>query len=105
MIIAVKERTSEIGLLRALGSTRRHILILFLGEAIVLAGIGGLAGLVLGVGGAQLLTMAVPALPVHTPVTYVLLAEGLAIAIGMLAGALPARQAARLDPVEALRAE
>lgn len=105
MIIAVKERTSEIGLLRALGSTRRQILVLFLGESIVLASIGGLAGLVLGVGGAQLLTLAVPALPVHTPVTYVLLAEGLAIIIGMFAGVLPARQAARMDPVEALRAE
>lgn len=105
MIIAVKERTSEIGLLRALGSTRRQILVLFLGESIVLASIGGLAGLVIGVGGAQLLTLAVPALPVHTPVTYVLLAEGLAIIIGMFAGVLPARQAARMDPVEALRAE
>jgi len=105
MIIAVKERTSEIGLLRALGSTRKQILVLFLGEAIVLATIGGLTGLVLGIGGAQLLTIAVPALPVHTPINYVLLAEGLAILIGMLAGVIPARQAARLDPVEALRAE
>lgn len=105
MIIAVKERTSEIGLLRALGSTRKQIMALFLGEATVLAGIGGLAGLILGVGGAQLLTTFIPALPVHTPISYVLLAEALAVAIGMLAGMLPARQAARLDPVEALRAE
>jgi putative ABC transport system permease protein len=105
MIIAVKERTSEIGLLRALGSTQRQIMALFLGEATVLAGIGGLAGLVLGVGGAQLLTTAIPALPVHTPVSYVLIAEALAVVIGMLAGVLPARQAARLNPVEALRAE
>jgi len=105
MIIAVKERTPEIGLLRALGSTRRQILLLFLGEAVVLATIGGLAGLVIGIGGAQLLTAAIPALPVHTPINYVLLAEGLAIVIGMLAGVIPARQAARLDPVEALRAE
>lgn len=105
MIIAVKERTSEIGLLRALGATRPQILLLFLGEATVLASIGGLAGLVLGMGGAQLLTIAVPALPVHTPVSYVLMAEGLAIIIGVLAGVMPARQAARLDPVEALRAE
>ncbi len=105
MIIAVKERTSEIGLLRALGSTHNQILVMFLGESIVLASIGGLAGLAVGIGGAWLLSVIIPALPVHTPLSYVLLAEGLAISIGLLAGVLPARQAARLDPIEALRAE
>ena len=105
MTIAVKERTGEIGLLRALGAERGQILVLFLGEAAVLAGIGGFAGLVLGVGGAQLLTLAVPALPVHTPWSYVLAAEVVAILIGFAAGVLPARQAAAMDPVEALRTE
>jgi len=105
MTIAVSERTAEIGLFRALGATRTQIMILFLGEAIVLAAIGGLAGLVLGAGGAQMLHFMVPELPVHTPWSYVLLAEGLAISIGLLAGVLPARRAAHLDPVEALRAE
>jgi len=105
MTIAVKERTSEIGLLRALGAERGQILLLFLGEAAVLAAIGGIAGLVLGVGGAQLLTLAVPALPVHTPWSYVLAAEVVAILIGFAAGVLPARQAAAMDPVEALRTE
>ncbi len=105
MTIAVKERTGEIGLLRALGAERGQILVLFLGEAAVLAGIGGIAGLVLGVGGAQLLTLAMPALPVHTPWSYVLAAEVVAILIGFAAGVLPARQAAAMDPVEALRTE
>jgi len=105
MTIAVSERTREIGLFRALGATRIQVLSLFLGEATVLAAAGGMAGLVLGAGGAQLLHFMVPALPVHTPWSYVLLAEGLAISIGLLAGVLPAARAAHLDPVEALRAE
>ena len=105
MTIAVKERTNEIGLLRAIGAQRYQILSLFIGEAVVLASIGGLAGLVLGAGGAWLLGILVPALPTHTPWSYVIMAELLAAAIGLLAGVLPARRAARLDPVEALRAE
>ncbi|MBT8128458.1 MAG: ABC transporter permease [Gammaproteobacteria bacterium] len=105
MTIAINERTNEIGLLRALGARQSQVLSLFLGEAIVLAAVGGLSGLVLGVGLAQLLHMALPALPVHTPILYVLLAEVIAVVIGLLAGVLPARRAARLDPVEALRSE
>jgi putative ABC transport system permease protein len=105
MTIAVNERKSEIGLLRALGAGRRQILSLFIGEAIVLASLGGLAGLVIGAGGAWLLGVLVPALPTHTSWRYVLLAEVLAALIGLLAGVLPARHAARLDPIEALRAE
>lgn len=105
MTIAVAERTAEIGLLVALGATRRTILGLFLGEAVALSALGGLFGLVLGVGLAQLIHLLVPALPVHTPISFVLLAEGIAIVIGLAAGVLPARSAARLDPVEALRTE
>jgi putative ABC transport system permease protein len=105
MTIAVNERTAEIGLLRAIGANRRQVLSLFIGEAIVLACIGGLAGLAIGTGGAWILAKVVPALPTHTPWSYVLLAELLAALIGLLAGVLPARHAARLDPIEALRAE
>lgn len=105
MTIAVTERTSEIGLLVALGARRRTILGLFLGEAIALSAIGGALGLLLGFGLAQLIHLLVPALPVHTPLSFVLLAEGVAIAIGLAAGVLPARRAASLDPVEALRSE
>jgi putative ABC transport system permease protein len=105
MTIAVTERTSEVGLLVALGAPRRTILGLFLGEAVALSALGGLAGLALGVGLAQLIHLLVPALPVKTPLSFVLIAEGVAILIGLLAGVLPARRAARLDPVDALRAE
>jgi putative ABC transport system permease protein len=105
MTIAVTERTSEIGLLVALGAPRRTILMLFLGEAVALSALGGVMGLLLGIGLAQLIHFAVPALPVHTPLTFVVLAESIAIAIGLLAGVLPARRAARLDAVEALRTE
>ena len=105
MTIAVSERTGEIGLLVALGAPRRTIVALFLGEAVALSALGGLFGLLLGIGLAQLIHLAVPALPVHTPLSFVLLAEGIAVAIGLAAGILPARRAARLDPVEALRAE
>jgi len=105
MTIAVTERTGEIGLLVALGARRRTILLLFLGEAVALSALGGLFGLLLGIGLAQLIHLLAPALPVHTPLSFVLLAEGIAIAIGLAAGVLPARRAARLDPVEALRTE
>ncbi|WP_457665874.1 ABC transporter permease [Thiolapillus sp.] len=105
MSIAVNERTSEIGLLRALGAKRSQVLNLFLGEAMVLAAIGGISGLGLGVGIAWLLHAAIPALPVHTPMLYVILAEVLAVSIGLIAGVVPARRAAHLDPIEALRTE
>jgi putative ABC transport system permease protein len=105
MTIAVQERTGEIGLLRALGADRRQVMILFLGEAVVLAGLGGVVGLLLGAGGAWLLGNIVPALPTHTPWRYALMAEMLSLAIGMAAGVLPARHAAHLDPIDALRAE
>ena len=105
MTIAVRERTAEIGLLRALGAQRRQILLLFLGEATVLATVGGVAGMVAGIGGAQLLHLAIPALPVQIAWDYVVIAEVIAALVGMAAGVLPARHAASLDPVEALRAE
>ena len=105
MTIAVRQRRAEIGLLRALGTGRRWIMGLFAIEATLLGGIGGIAGVILGTGGAWILETLVPRLPTHTPVSYVVLAEVLAAVIGLLSGILPARQAARLDPIEALRAE
>jgi putative ABC transport system permease protein len=105
MTIAVSERTSEIGLLRALGARRTQILALFLGEAVLLSALGGSLGLAVGIGVAQLLRLAFAALPVHTPWSFVLLAEIISMMIGLATGVAPALRAARLDPVEALRAE
>lgn len=105
MTIAVSERTNEIGLLVALGARRGTVLGLFLGEAVMLAALGGLVGLLAGMGIAQLVGLLAPALPVSTPWHFVVAAEITAVLIGLLAGVLPARKAARLDPVEALHAE
>ncbi|HQR60386.1 MAG TPA: ABC transporter permease [Methylophilaceae bacterium] len=105
MTIAVSERTNEIGLLVALGAPRRTILNLFLGESVVLAAIGGALGLALGAGLAQLLRLVLPALPVHTPWNFAVGALLMSAIIGLLAGVLPARRAARLDAIEALRSE
>ncbi len=105
LTIAVAERTSEIGLLRAVGATRRSILLLFLGEAALLSALGGAAGLLLGWSLALVLGVVLPALPVHTPWLYAILAQLVAVAVGLAAGVLPARRAALLDPLEALRSE
>ncbi len=105
MTISVSERTSEIGLLRALGAKRAHITLFFLLEAAILSALGGVFGLIIGGGGAQLLGLAVPELPIHTPWEYAFLAEVLAISIGLISGLLPARRAAHMDPVAALRAD
>jgi putative ABC transport system permease protein len=105
MWIAVGERVSEIGLIRALGATARQVYSLFLLEAVVLAAAGGIAGVLAGAGLNTVLRTAVPGLPVHTPFTFVVMAILVSLATGLLSGVLPARRAASLDPVESLRAE
>jgi putative ABC transport system permease protein len=105
MTIGVRERTGEIGLLRALGARRRQVLGLFLSEAVVLSALGGIAGLLAGLAIAVALDVLVPALPVGFSPPFIALAEALAVAIGLVAGILPAMRAAGLEPVVALREE
>jgi putative ABC transport system permease protein len=105
MTTALRERMAEIGLLRALGATREQTLLLFLGEAVVLSGIGGLAGIaivVIVVGGLKLFF---PALPLALQPTYLIMAWLLSTAVGLVAGIAPAYQASLLNPIEALRQE
>ena len=105
LMITVTERTSEVGLLRALGSTRSQVRNLFLGEAVMLGLVGGLAGvlvialLVVGV------RLFVPGLPVALKGEIVLVALLVSMLIGLMAGVRPALNATRLSPIDALRAE
>ena len=105
MWIAVGERTSEIGLIRAIGATRRQVQVVFLTEAAALSTLGGLLGLGIGIGICTLLRAAVPGLPIHTPPAFAIAALAVSLITGLSSGVLPARRAAALDPVEALRAE
>ena len=105
MIIAVGERTSEVGLLKALGATYGQVMTLFVAEAALIAFLGGLGGISLALGVSRALAIFVVALPVKTSWFYVVLAECIAVLVGLIAGVLPARTAARLEPVQALRAE
>jgi len=105
MWISVNERTPEIGLSKALGASPRALLASFLVEASMLSLVGGLLGVVTGLGIAALIHVLVPGLPLHTSSGYVLAAVGVSLAVGLLSGVLPARRAARLDPIEALRAD
>ncbi|HSM86437.1 MAG TPA: ABC transporter permease [Candidatus Limnocylindrales bacterium] len=105
MIIAVGERTSEVGLLKALGATHGQVMVLFIAEAALIAFLGGLSGILLALGIARTLAIFVAALPVKTSWLYAVLAECVAVLVGLIAGVLPARAAAKLEPVQALRAE
>jgi putative ABC transport system permease protein len=104
MMVSVTSRTREIGLRKAVGATRRDIMTQFLVEASTLTGIGGLLGILLGLGLGRLASalMNVDAPP---PIAITLVAVAVSIGIGIVFGLLPARRAARLDPVDALRYE
>ena len=102
MLVSVSERTSEIGLLKALGAAPGSIMKIFLAEAALLSLLGGGLGLLAGYGGARLLAHLLPALPAQPPDWAVAAAIAVSLGAGITFGVLPARRAARLDPVAAL---
>jgi putative ABC transport system permease protein len=104
MLASVTERTREIGLRKSLGARRRHIVLQFLTESSLLSASGGIAGVVVALGISQLVRSVTP-IPISTPVFAICIALLLSTAVGLFFGIYPAMRAARLDPIEALRAE
>jgi putative ABC transport system permease protein len=102
MLVAVSQRTAEVGLLKALGARGRQITALFLAEAVLLSLAGAAAGLVVGFAAEAVIARAYPTLPVGAPVWAVVLSVAVAVASGVVFGLMPARRAARLDPVVSL---
>jgi putative ABC transport system permease protein len=102
MLVAVTQRTGEIGLLKALGASARSIRLAFLVEASMLSAVGALLGYLLGQAGAFALRQAFPVFPAYPPDWAVIAGLSTALATGLLFGVMPARRAARLDPVQAL---
>jgi putative ABC transport system permease protein len=102
MLVAVTQRTGEIGLLKALGATARTIRLAFLAEAAMLSTVGAVVGYLLGQLGAFALRQAFPVFPAYPPDWAVIAGLGTALGTGLLFGVMPARRAARLDPVQAL---
>ncbi|MBS1191524.1 MAG: hypothetical protein H6R10_3316 [Rhodocyclaceae bacterium] len=102
MLVAVTQRTGEIGLLKALGAPARTIRLAFLMEAAMLSTVGALVGYGLGQAGAFAIRQFFPVFPAYAPQWAVIAGLGTALATGLIFGVMPARRAARLDPVEAL---
>jgi putative ABC transport system permease protein len=104
MMVSVTNRTREIGVRKALGATQREILLQFLVEAATLTGLGGAAGIIVGLLLGRVITgfMNIDA---GIPVALTIVAVSVSVGIGIVFGLLPARRAARLDPIEALRYE
>jgi len=105
MLVSVTERTSEIGIRKAVGATRKDIVFQFLFEAMTLTGLGGVFGVLLAVAVSYLIVALIPSLPATIQMWAVLAGLCISVAIGLVFGVWPAQKAARLDPIEALRHE
>jgi putative ABC transport system permease protein len=104
MLASVTERTREIGLRRSLGARKKHIVLQFMTESAVLAAVGGVMGLTLAYGIVALVRSVTP-IPVKTPLSAVIISLSVSTAVGLFFGIYPAMRAAKLDPIEALRAD
>ncbi len=105
MLVSVTERTREIGIRKAVGAKRRHILIQFLIEAMIISIIGGLVGIAIGVSGTVGMSQMVEDLTLHLSISTVLIATGFSTVVGLFFGIYPAVRASRLNPIDALRYE
>ena len=105
MLVSVTERTREIGLRKAVGAKRRDIMTQFLIESVILAVIGGILGILLGAGGAMVVSRLAEGLTAAVTMQSVLLATSFSAAVGLFFGIYPATRAARLNPIDALRYE
>lgn len=102
MLVSVTERTQEIGLRKAIGATEQDILLQFIIEAVIVSAAGGLIGTVVGVSGILLVAALTPLEAALSP-TAIIMAVGVSGGIGLFFGVVPARRAAKLDPIVALR--
>jgi putative ABC transport system permease protein len=102
MLVSVSERTSEIGLLKAIGATPGQVLRIFVAEAATLSAVGGLAGLAVALALSAAVRRLYPIFPMQPPPWAIPAALLVSLAVGMLFGVLPAQRAARLDPIQAL---
>jgi putative ABC transport system permease protein len=103
MLVSVTERTQEIGLRKAIGATQQDILIQFTIEAVILSTVGGIIGTLIGIGGIVIVRNFSPLKTAAISPSAIVLAVSFSGAIGLFFGVVPARQAAKLDPIEALR--
>ncbi len=105
MLVSVTERTKEIGIRKAIGATKGAIVLQFLLEAMTLTFFGGIIGVIVAVGISNLIMLLIPSIPAQVPLWAILAGLGTSIGVGLIFGVLPARKAARLDPIECLRYE
>lgn len=105
MLVSVTERTKEIGIRKAIGATKGAIVLQFLLEAMTLTFFGGVIGVTLAVGISNLIMLLIPSIPASIPLWAVMSGLIVSIGVGLIFGVLPARKAAKLDPIECLRYE